>query len=310
MSHNGISWAETEAGKQLQERLTNEKTLNVLNHLLDRIDTLENAVERLATTLEQAPGFVSMAADMVDEGYRKAAERGVDVEKRLGAALEIAEKLTAPQMIDNLNQLFVLAEQAPGLTSMVADMVDEGYRKAAENGIDVEQRLGAALEIAEKLTAPSMVANLNQLLVLAEQAPGLSSMVADMVDEGYRKAAERGVNIEQRIGLALEAAEKLTAPKMIDNLNQLLTLSEQAPGLIAMGMDTLDETYRRTAEEGIDLQAIGVFAGNAGKAVSKAINQPTEKMGIFGLMRALNDPDRQKALGFLMNLTKELGKTM
>ena len=37
---------------------------------------------------------------------------------------------------------------------------------------------------------------------------------------------------------------------------------------------------------------------------------PAKVGGVFGLLRALNDPDRQKALGFLMNLLKHLGKTM
>ena len=36
-----------------------------------------------------------MAVDTVDEGYRSAAERGIDIEQRLGAALALAEKPTA-----------------------------------------------------------------------------------------------------------------------------------------------------------------------------------------------------------------------
>lgn len=138
MKANGNpEWTETEAGKQLQERLSSEKTLKALDHLLQRIDTLEQGVERLNALLEQGPGIISMAVDTADEGYRRAAGRGIDIEQRLSAALALAEQLTAPEMMEQLSSLLKLAGHAPGIMAMGVDILDESYRKTAGNGIDL-----------------------------------------------------------------------------------------------------------------------------------------------------------------------------
>ncbi len=39
-------------------------------------------------------------------------------------------------------------------------------------------------------------------------------------------------------------------------------------------------------------------------------DDPPEKVGIMGLMKAVNDPDVQKALGFVIKLAKSLGKKL
>ena len=102
---NGIALnlGNSESGRKLQQNLSNEQTLEAFNNIVERIGTLEKAVLNLTTMLERGPGLVSMTMDMVDEGVRNAAKDGVYVEKRLGAALELAEKLTAPAMVEKLN---------------------------------------------------------------------------------------------------------------------------------------------------------------------------------------------------------------
>lgn len=255
MSNNGspLSWAETEAGQRLQAHLSEERTLAAIDRLLDRLDTVEQAVERLSTMMQQGPG----------------------------------------------------------MTAMFADMADEAYRKADANGISIDQRLKNALVIAEKLTSPEMTEKLGNLLSLADQAPGLIAMTADMADEAYRKADARGVSIDQRIKLAWEAAEKLTAPEMIAKLEQLLAMGHQMPGLVAMTADIADETMRNAIAKGVDPQIIAQVAGSAGQALSQASQEATAKVGgIFSLLGALKDSDRQRGLGFLMNFLKHFGKNL
>ncbi|MCA9988377.1 MAG: hypothetical protein KDE59_28915, partial [Anaerolineales bacterium] len=219
MSGNGMNgWPDTPAGHGLQQRLHDERTLLALTRLLDRIDSLEKTVDTLTQAIEQAPSMAAMVGDIVDEGYRSAAAQGIDVEVRLRTALQLADRLTAPEMVARLDQLLALANQAPGMAAMVGDIVDEGYRSAAAQGIDVEARLRTALALADKLTAPEMVARMDQLLALADQAPGMAAMVGDIVDESYRTAAAKGIDIEERLREALGLAERLTAPEMIVSL--------------------------------------------------------------------------------------------
>jgi len=255
MDNNGTptTWTATKAGQNLQKRLTNEHTLNSLDGLLAKIDSLEKAVNNLTVMMQQGPGMVAMVTDMADEAYRKADASGVSVDERLGNAMVLAEKLTAPAMVEKLNGLMSLADQAPGLVAMTMDMVDEGYRKADANGVSIDERLGNAMVLAEKLTAPAMV----------------------------------------------------------EKLDGLMTLADQAPGLVAMSMDMFDEGMKNAIDKGFDLQALGNIAGASNRALTAASAEPPAKVGgIFGLLRVLKDNDRQKGLGFLMNFLKHLGRNL
>lgn len=197
MSKNGNTalWQDTPAGQQVQARLAEERTLIAIDKLLTRLDTVEHAVSNLATMMQQGPGMVAMVADMADEAYRTADSNGVSVDERLKQALLLAEKLTAPAMVEKLDGLFTLSDQLPGLISMTLDSLDDGMQKAIANGID-----------------PQVLAH------------------------------------------------------------------------------TLGQT---------------------GEALCEAKATPPAKVGgIFGLLRALNDDDRQKALGFLMNFLKNFGSKL
>ncbi len=244
------SWESTETGQAIQRRLSEERTLQAIDHLLARIDTLEQAVDGLANVMQQGPG----------------------------------------------------------LAAMVGDMADEAYRKADDNGVNIDERLKNALVIAEKLTSPTMMEKLESLVELADQAPGLSAMMGDVVDETYREAANRGVDIDQRLRTSLEIAEKLTTPEMAQRLNSVLQLADQMPGLIAMSMDAFDEFTKQALEKGYDTSTLFSVAQSANRALIEAKAEPPGKIGVFGLLRAMNDPDRQRAMSFMMNFLKHLGK--
>jgi len=273
-------WQSTEAGQHFQEKLTDEHTLTVLNRLLDKIDSLEQTVEKIAIATEQGPGYVSMVTDMVDETVRNSAARGVDIEQRLGTALHLAERLTAPETVEKLDQLIRFAEHAPGLMSMTTDIVDETMRKSSEKGIDIGERLGQASVMLEKLTAPETMEKLNQLMILADQAPGLISMFTDIVDEAMSRAKARGIDLEAHLDTGLQLAERITSPEIRDKAGDMLDIN------------------------------VLKFLATSGKALAEVSNQPVKKVGPFGALRALNNPDMQRVLGFLLAVGKNLGQQM
>ena len=369
MATNGtpITWPSTEAGKRVQARFEEDKTLNAIAHLLARIDTLEKAVDHLASLMEQAPGMAAMAADVVDEAARKAEARGVNVEEHLGVALQLAEKLTAPAMLEKLNFALDAMDQLPGMVSMAADVLDEAVRKSEARGVNVEERLDVALQLADKLTHPSMLDKLNMALDMADQAPGMVVMAADVLDETAQKLEARGVNLEERLDVALQLAEKLTHPSMLEKLNMALDAADQIPAMIVMAADTIDEAVRKADARGVNVEErfnkiIGItekltdpellsnvdklldinaklpgmiamsidimdeglqqasdngfdpkslleIAGRANSALTSARLEPAQKLGVFGLLRALNDEDRQRGLAFFMNFLKYFGRT-
>lgn len=267
----------------LQARLNEPQTAAALNRLLDRIETLEQTVGRLADVLEQAPGMVAMVGDMADETVRQAAARGVNVEERLKTALALAERLTAEETAVKLNNLLDLTDQLPGTLAMMGDMMDETVRRAASSGIDIEARLRAGLTMAEKLTAPEMMAKLDQLLAMADQAPGMIAMMGDIVDESIRRAGESGINIEAMVRQGARAGAKFSA----------LMESEEFDALMESGI--------------LDPEAVA-SVGKVGRALIASQQQPLEPVGLFGLLSAMRDPNMQRALGFLATFGAEFGK--
>ena len=270
----------------LQAKLNEPQTVAALTRLLDRIESLEQTVNTLADLVTQGPGLAAMVGDMVDETVRSAAARGVDVEQRLQTALTLAEKLTAPAMVDKLDRLLALADEAPGMAAMVGDMVDETVRSAAARGVDIEARLRAGLAIAEKLTAPDMVAKLDQLLAFANEAPGLVAMVGDMVDE-----TAVTLDLESRLKMGLQIAEKATQPANLAQLGEMFEVLLEAES----GMLSPDAV--RTL-------------GSMAQSMVAAKSDPRPKVGLLALLRSLNDPDIQNTLGFLLNFGKRFGRSL
>ena len=197
-ANSNTSWPETAAGQQLQKRLNEDRTVRALDRILDRIETLEQAVTKLGTVMDQAPGMISMLTDTLDEQVQKAKNKGLRLEDRLTGVLQLVEKVTAPETIAKL-----------------------------------------------------------------------------------------------------------------DNLDRMMEFWEQAPGHMAMMVDVMDEEMGKALESGVDLKEIGDSARKMGLALSKAnqMDTPTPK-SIWGLLKALKDPDRQAALGFLLKFTKALGQEL
>ncbi len=191
---------------------------------------------------------------------------------------------------------------------VVASWDDSPAGRQVQSRLSEERTLLAIDRLLARLdTVEEAVKGLEQTM---HQAPGMIAMVTDMADEAYRKADASGVSIETRLNNALVMAEKLTRPEMVTKLNDLIAVTDQLPGLVAMTVDTVDEGLRKARENGLEPESLVEWAGQFGTAMRAAQNEPTKKLGLLGMMRALNDPDRQKAIGFSLNFLKHLGKQM
>lgn len=159
-TNNETSWPETAAGMQLQKRLNEEKTVQALDRILDRIEVLEQAVERLSVLMEQAPGMISMLTDTVDEQFKQAKSSGASLEDRLHGILRLTDKLTQPatlEKLENMDKMLAFWDQAPGHMAMMVDMADEEMAKAMRSGVDLREigdttrKMGLALSKAKRM---------------------------------------------------------------------------------------------------------------------------------------------------------------
>jgi len=190
--------------------------------------------------------------------------------------LRVLDKLEALE--EKIDRITALTDQAPGLLSIATDMADEAIMGAQQKGISLEARLSNALFLVEQLTAPEQVEKLQGLLKLADQTPGLVSMVTDMVDEAMSSAQEKGIDVSAHVQTGLALATRLTAPEI-----------------------------KERAESMLDIQALE-FLATSGKALAEGSQMPVKRVGMWGLMRQLRDPDIQQSLGLLMNIAKKLGQ--
>jgi uncharacterized protein YjgD (DUF1641 family) len=118
-----------------------------------------------------------------------------------------------------------------------------------------------------------------------------------------------------------------TLHTLVEMLPTLGALVRQAPGAIAAMVDTSDELVMRLREAGIDIEHLGRRGLHAAKAlidsnvledaavavISNAAQSLEESActarptSLFGMIRAMGDPDVQRALGFFLAFAKSFG---
>ena len=115
--------------------LVPNRTVELLEQIVARLDRLEQRVEAIGALVEQAPAALAAVTDTVDEAAAQIAASGPSVDERLRAALTLADKLSRPgtvealgRIVDRLEALEPLIgalEQLPGMAAMAA--VADGY---------------------------------------------------------------------------------------------------------------------------------------------------------------------------------------
>ena len=137
----------TDGAPSLEKRLQDRDTRQTLHRLLDKLDTIEAALDRIEG---EVPPLLQTTADVVDDELTQAADRGVVLDERAGEALRLAEKLTEPETVevlsalidrlDHLDDLADLAEQVPAAATVTVDTIDEALTRAADRGVVVDER--------------------------------------------------------------------------------------------------------------------------------------------------------------------------
>lgn len=209
------------------------------------------------------------------------------------AALErIEARLSALE--ERLAPLETLTRQAPGAAAALGDTLDDWADRAAARGIDLEQRLTSVTRLLERLSDPATVSLLERGLSLAEQAPNVIAALADTFDQHADALAERGVDLEQRRAQVLGTLERLTSPEVLGGLQALLKHTEALAVLLDSGM-LAEGALRVTAQAGHALAAAAETDG-------------LERVGAFGLLRAMGEPDVQRATALAVRFARALGR--
>jgi hypothetical protein len=161
---------------------------------------------------------------------------------------------------------------APASTS-TADLASSATLHA------IEERTRAIAEVAE---------GLRPLIALAQQAPALVAIAMDSFDETVRTARDRGIDVERGVLNGAEAALRFGATMDAEKVRELDALLNS--GVLAQG------TLRIISE--------------LGGALAETAAAPRTAAGPVALLRALGQPEVQRALGFLVTFAERFGRRL
>lgn len=198
--------------------------------------------------------------------------------------------------------------------------------------------------------------SMEAITALADRLPPVAAIAADVADEAVTRGQAAGIDVDQRMHDALGLLERLTAPDtmrvlsaLLDRLPQLeqaLTLADQLPGMVSIGVDAADELVRDLSAKGIDVErgalngasaalrfgalmgpaqvdsieavlksgvldpTVVGLVGRMGESFVRAAAAPPPPVGLGGMLRAMGNPDVKRALGLLLHVAAEFGRQL
>ena len=167
----------------------------------------------------------------------------------------------------------------PEATAIAASMHTVEQVSADATLQTVEQRTRAIAEVVESL---------RPLMAFAQQAPAFVAVLMDSFDEAMRAANDNGIDVERGLLNGAEAALRFGATMDAEKVRELDALLKS--GVLAPG------TLR--------------IIGELGRALTETAAAPPSTAGALGLLKALGQPDVQRALGFLVTFAERFGRRL
>ena len=168
-------------------------------------------------------------------------------------------------------------------------------------------------------------ARLVRLEGLVDRAPALIATMTDTIDELSARLADTGAPIDTRANGLAVLAEQLTRPETsmagariasrLEAIEGSIAALAELPALIASITDIVDELASRLSSEGVALDRVGSRVQAAARATAQVLgsaelNEGPEKVGLFGLLKAMRDPDVQRAIALAIRLARATGKSI
>lgn len=152
----------------------------------------------------------------------------------------------------------------------------------------------AALDRLERRLA-RIERTLDRLDEATRAAPNALAAVVDTLDSFAARAQQEGIDFDERLRVLSRVTERLTAPEALETLEAALDRMHGLKTLLASGV--------------LDPAPVAVIA-KAAQALAAAGNEAAPRVGAFGALRAMGQPDVQRAVGFLLRVAQLLGAAL
>jgi hypothetical protein len=154
-----------------------------------------------------------------------------------------------------------------------------------ERFADTLQSIDRRLSRIEAGRPADGVERVEALLALADQVPALIGTMTDTFDSVVGRLRDAGIDVDDRARRLLLVADRLTRPETLTAVEAMLDSGLFDPGTVAV-------------------------VGHLGNALAQTGAEAPERVGVFGALRALRDPDVQRAVGFLVAIARRVGSAL
>lgn len=284
MSANGVHTSRDASAQALLDRLNEPHTAAALHQLLDHAELLAYGVGAL-------------------DGL---ARRGEELTDNVAASLDELRGSLPPGAGAQLAQLSRLAAQLPALIALTERF---GALAARQDVLDT----------LDTLSSPATLSSLNKLVGHLE----LLAFGADAVDGALRRGEEFSENVRDSLreltaGMPGDSAD---VTSLIESGARLLPYLPRLVQVAPKFIEVIERLEAVVASPEFDaLLSSGVFApetvslvGRAGDAFVASYDENTRtgrRLGPVGLLRALNDPDVQRAAALVVDFGRRFGRSI
>ncbi|SMP61007.1 Protein of unknown function [Neorhodopirellula lusitana] len=201
---------------------------------------------------------------------------------------------------ESFDQMLTAAAELPNLLAIAVDFFDAVSRKASQDGIDIEQRATRLLKLFVQVTEPANMQAIERLVsrlpkleegsALLDELPNLIATAMDVFDEWASQVKTEGIDLEQSMRQGLHAVLYLGGQIRRDELDRIgyllksEVMSENAVATVGMAGSALSSCHQGTCEHPVP-----------------------KRVGLFGLLGAIRDPNTQRALSFGLQFAKCFG---
>lgn len=288
---NGVVTTNGSAVEQLQARLNEPRTAEALNQLLDNIELISFSVTAL-------DGFVRRGEEIAEEVAASVAQVKETVPTLDPQVMELG-----PKLLQMLPQLVTLTTRVITVTS------SPEFQKLLDLISDPKTLNNLTLLLKHAELLAFLVDALDGFLqrgdVLVDNvAASVTELVQTLTANGPQ-LAELAATVPVFTQQLPQLAENL--PQVMATLPQLLEVATQLQPALA------SPEFKALMSSGVLNPKTLTVIGQAGDALVESYDehrQAPQAIGLFSLLRALNNPDMQRTLGFAVKFADRFGKTL
>lgn len=166
-------------------------------------------------------------------------------------------------------------------------------------GVAVAAPVDQLLE--EKLSDPQTIEQLVRLLDKLEHV----TFLFDMLESFMRRGPEIADSVNDLVVLLRQSLSK---PEYISRFEHTLTAVRRMQEFL--DSPQVQELFKSDVLDVRSVQLVGKVSRSMLQAAAETAQTGTKRVGLFGLMRALSDPEVQPALNFVLYFVRRLSKEL